>query len=197
VSCSCLHGQLLAALTLTRSVTISATTMNSRKNANSAPSSSAYLDSAHSSSAYLDSTGSDSTGSDSTRPNAESQLSPPSRKVVGLAIAYSAFFLIILWAAYNNRLPLEWLSQFPNYDKAGHVVLYCIPAYLGHRLLRRKHVRFLAQQLPLFPALFTLFTLTEELVQGFSPYRTLDIGDMFCSLAGIAMGYWLANRSHV
>ena len=118
----------------------------------------------------------------------------PSKKLIGFAIAYAAFFLITLWAAYNNRLPLTWLSQFPNYDKVGHVVLYCIPTYLGHKLLRRKHIRFLSQRLPLFPVLFTLFTLTEELVQGFSPYRTLDLGDMVCSLGGIALGYWLAQR---
>ena len=118
----------------------------------------------------------------------------PSKKIVGLAIAYSAFFLITLWAAYNNRLPLDWLSQFPNYDKVGHVVLYCIPTYLGHRLLRLKHIRLFSRRLPLFPILFTLFTLVEELIQGFSPYRTLDIGDMVCSLGGIALGYRLAQR---
>ena len=117
-----------------------------------------------------------------------------SRKTVGLAIAYAAFFCITLWAAYNNRLPLAWLSQFPHYDKVGHVVLYAIPTYLGHRVFNCKHVHFLAQRLALFPVLFTLFTLTEELVQGFSPYRTLDMGDMLCSLLGIGLGYWLAQR---
>ena len=119
----------------------------------------------------------------------------PSKLIVVCALSYAAFFLIALWAAYNNRLPLEWLSQFPNYDKVGHVVLFLIPTYLGHKLLRRKHFRLLGQKLPLFPALFTLFTLSEELLQGFSPYRTLDMGDMVCSLVGIAVGYWLARRS--
>lgn len=126
---------------------------------------------------------------------ASQQISNPSKKIVGITIAYTAFFLITLWAAYNNHLPLRWLSQFPNYDKVGHVVLYGIPTYLGHRVLRLKHVSFLAQRLPLFPALFTLFTLTEELLQGFSPYRTLDMGDMLCSLGGILMGYWIAQRA--
>lgn len=118
----------------------------------------------------------------------------PSKKIVGLAIAYTAFFLVTLWAAYNNRLPLAWLSQFPHYDKVGHVVLYCIPTYLGHRLWRLRHISILSRQLPLFPLLFTLFTLAEELVQGFSPYRTLDVGDMVCSLFGILLGYGLAQR---
>ena len=112
-------------------------------------------------------------------------------------MAYAAFFLGTLWAAYNNHLPLRWLSQFPNYDKVGHVVLYCIPAYLGHRVLRFKHISVFARRLPLFPVLFTLFTLTEELIQGFSPYRTLDVGDMLCSLVGILLGYWLAQRARM
>ena len=117
------------------------------------------------------------------------------RKIILLSSGYTLFFLITLFAAYTNRLPLEWLSQFPNYDKLGHLILYCIPTYLGHKLFKQKHLSLLGFSLPLFPALFTLFTLSEELIQGFSPYRTLDAGDMICSLAGIAGGYWLAQRT--
>jgi len=120
--------------------------------------------------------------------------SQSSRKIVVLAALYGLAFLITLWAAYNNRLPLVWLSQFPNYDKVGHVVLYCIPTYLGHRLCKQKHFKKFGLSIPFFPALFVLFTVTEELIQGFSPYRTLDPGDMICSLAGIGLGYWLAQR---
>lgn len=114
---------------------------------------------------------------------------------MALAIAYTCAFLIALWAAYTNRLPLVWLSQFPNYDKVGHVVLYCIPTYLGHRLCKQKHIKRLGLWLPVFPALFALFTIAEELTQGFSPHRTLDAGDMVCSLAGIGLGYWLAQKA--
>lgn len=122
-----------------------------------------------------------------------------SQKIAILAALYGVAFLTTLWAAYNNRLPLIWLSQFPNYDKVGHVVLYCIPTYLGHRLCKQKHLKRHFNQttlsLPVFPALFVLFTITEELIQGLSPYRTLDPGDMICSLAGIGLGYWLVQRS--
>lgn len=117
------------------------------------------------------------------------------KKIAVLAALYSCAFLIALWAAYNNRLPLVWLSQFPNYDKVGHVVLYCIPTYLGHRLCRQKHLKKIGLSLPVFPVLFALFTIAEELTQGFSPYRTLDMGDMICSLAGVGLGYWLAQRA--
>lgn len=108
---------------------------------------------------------------------------------------YAVLFLGILWAAYSNRLPLAWLSQFPGYDKVGHVVLYCIPTYLGHCLCGCKSWRVSGRALPVFPALFTLFTVSEELLQGWSPYRTLDGGDLICSMLGIAIGYGLAQRS--
>jgi polysaccharide biosynthesis protein VpsQ len=124
-----------------------------------------------------------------------------SKKIIALAFAYACFFFITLWAAYHNHLPLRWLSQFPNYDKLGHLVLYCIATYLGHRLCRQKHLSKSGAKngqifrIPVFPAFFVLFTITEELMQGFSPYRTLDAGDMVCSLLGITAGYWLAQRS--
>ena len=114
-----------------------------------------------------------------------------------MTAAYTCFFLITLWAAYSNRLPLTWLSQFPNYDKLGHLVLYGIPTYLGHRLCKQKHFKVSRVLLPVFPVLFLLFTVTEELAQGFSPYRTLDAGDLLCSLLGISAGYWLAQRSKI
>ena len=118
----------------------------------------------------------------------------PNRKIVFLASSYGLLFLILLWAAYTNHLPLQWLSQIPSYDKLGHVILYCVPSYLGHRLCRRKRFVTGRVSLPTFPTLFALFTVTEELIQGFSPYRTLDAGDLVCSLIGVGIGYWLVQR---
>lgn len=116
-----------------------------------------------------------------------------------MAGAYGLCFGVMLWAAYSDRLPLDLLSQIPNYDKIGHVVLYCMASYLGHRLCHYRHFKAASKlggvSLPVFPGLFTLFTVTEELLQQFSPYRTLDAGDLICSGVGIALGYWLAQRS--
>ncbi len=129
--------------------------------------------------------------------------------LAALTAAYACFFLATLWAAYGNHLPLTWLSQFSNYDKLGHLVLYCIPTYLGHRLCKQKHFKTSGWMnsktsslkngilLPVFPALFFLFAVTEELAQGFSPYRTLDADDLLCSFLGISAGYWLAQRSKI
>ncbi|MEL7331835.1 MAG: hypothetical protein AAFN12_06275 [Cyanobacteria bacterium J06560_2] len=122
---------------------------------------------------------------------------PPSVKIVILSAGYTLFFLVLLFLAYRGTLPVGRLTNFHNADKLGHLILYCIPSYLGHCLCRRKHYKIGGPQrlsIPVFPGLFTLFTVTEELVQGMSPNRTLDAGDMVCSLIGIAVGYWLAQR---
>ncbi|MBE9059602.1 hypothetical protein [cf. Phormidesmis sp. LEGE 11477] len=115
----------------------------------------------------------------------------PPAVIVLLSVLYCTFFLVMLAAAYTGDLPVAELSKINNFDKIGHVILYFIPTYLGHRLCRGKHVR---RAIPVFPSLFALFTIAEELVQGLSPNRTLDAGDMVCSLVGVAMGYWLAQR---
>lgn len=117
----------------------------------------------------------------------------PSKKIILLSAGYGLFFCIMLFYAYIGQLPVGWLMQFEYADKIGHLILYFIPSYLGHRLCGYRHIKRL--HLPFFPALFTLFTVAEELIQGFSPNRTLDAGDMVCSLVGIAVGYWWAQRS--
>jgi polysaccharide biosynthesis protein VpsQ len=128
-----------------------------------------------------------------TLPIIRSKSTAQSPKIIFLAAGYALFFLITLWAAYTDHLPLSLLAQIPYYDKFGHVILYCIPSYLGHRLCQQKHFKKRGGFLPVFPALFALFTVTEELIQGFSPHRTLDAGDLVCSFIGIAVGYWLAQ----
>jgi len=115
----------------------------------------------------------------------------PPIAIVLISIAYCTFFLVMLAVAYTGHLPVSEISEIPYFDKIGHLVLYCAPTYLGHRLCRGKHVKRL---IPVFPSLFALFTIAEELAQGLSPNRTLDAGDMLCSLIGIGAGYWLAQR---
>ncbi|MEM8505450.1 MAG: hypothetical protein AAF716_20145 [Cyanobacteria bacterium P01_D01_bin.1] len=114
----------------------------------------------------------------------------PPLAIVLLSAGYCAFFLVMLVVAYTGHLPVSELSKIHNFDKVGHLILYCIPTYLGHRLCRGRHIR---RVIPVFPSLFTLFTIVEELIQGLSPNRTLDAGDMLCSLIGIGVGYWLAQ----
>ncbi|MEL6139540.1 MAG: hypothetical protein AAFQ61_10930 [Cyanobacteria bacterium J06626_23] len=111
-----------------------------------------------------------------------------------LAGLYAGLFVVTLWAAYTGNLPLQPLHRIPNFDKVGHVVLYCLASYLGHRVLKLRHLRRWGLTLPVFPTLFGLFTLTEEVLQGLSPNRSLDAVDLICSFVGVALGYWLAER---
>jgi hypothetical protein len=115
----------------------------------------------------------------------------PPLAIVLLSAAYCTFFLVMLAVAYTGHLPVSEISKIHNFDKFGHLILYCIPTYLGHCLCRGKHIKRI---IPVFPGFFTLFAIAEELVQGLSPNRTLDAGDMLCSLIGIGAGYWLAQR---
>lgn len=111
-----------------------------------------------------------------------------------LALAYLGIFLVILYLAYTGNLP-QYLGTIPYYDKVGHVVLYSIATYLGHRVIQRRHLRVGRWSLPLFPLGFALWTGVEEVIQQFSPNRTLDLGDLICSGLGIALGYWLSQHS--
>ncbi|MEO1400313.1 MAG: VanZ family protein [Cyanobacteria bacterium J06635_1] len=124
----------------------------------------------------------------------KAQSSSSQRRVATLAAIYAALFCLTLWAAYTDNLPTHLLKTIPYYDKIGHLVLYFIPSYLGHRVLRNRHFNALGLRLPIFPALFGLFTVTEELIQGFSPYRTLDMVDLICGFVGIVIGYGLAQH---
>lgn len=114
------------------------------------------------------------------------------RNLVWLAAVYASLFVLILWAAYTNSLPLGLLRRIPYYDKIGHVVLYALASYLGHRVINKRHFKGI-RYLPVFPVLFGLAMTAEEIFQGLSPYRTLDSLDLVCSLGGIIFGYLLAQ----
>lgn len=121
-----------------------------------------------------------------------SKLNQPQRSITLLALGYGSLFLLILWGAYTNNLPLDLLKTIPYYDKIGHLVLYAMASYLGHRVLNRRHFKG-RRWLPTFPVLFGLVMTAEEMVQGISPYRTLDSWDLICSLSGVVLGYVLAQ----
>lgn len=79
-----------------------------------------------------------------------------------LAALYAAAFLVVLLLAYTGNSPPQ-LSRIPFYDKIGHVVLYGIATYLGHRVLGYRRVTVLTIGVP-FPLLFGIGTVSEELL---------------------------------
>jgi polysaccharide biosynthesis protein VpsQ len=113
-----------------------------------------------------------------------------SKSVKIWALVYAIAFLVTLILAYTGKLPPQ-LQYIPYHDKIGHVVLYFIATYLGHTLLGHRRLR---NGLPVFPILFTIFTISEEALQGFSPNRSLDSIDLIMSLLGIGLGYQIAER---
>jgi glycopeptide antibiotics resistance protein len=107
-----------------------------------------------------------------------------------LVVIYLIVFTLIIVLAYNHALP-EYLTKN---DKAGHVFLYGLATFLGQMAGNWRTVKFGAKALPLFPLLFFVFTVVEELAQSLSPNRTFDIGDLVASSFGIMIGYFLAER---
>lgn len=103
-----------------------------------------------------------------------------------------AGMLAIMQLAYLDRLPLR-LLRWPLADKALHFLLFGAAAFwlelwLGGRAWRVGRRRWpLALAAPL--ALATL----DELAQGFSAVRTVDLGDWLCGAAGVVV-FWLAAR---
>lgn len=110
-----------------------------------------------------------------------------------LALIYASLFSVLLALAYTGNLPSQ-LSVIPYYDKVGHVILYGIASYLGHRLLHRFTLRLGRYRIPLWVLAFSGWTLVEEGGQFFAPTRSLDAMDLVCSGLGISIGYWLAKK---
>lgn len=95
-----------------------------------------------------------------------------------------ALMLFITQLAYLGQLPLAVLT-LPFIDKFLHfalfgAVVFWLNAWLGGRAWRAN--------VPL--ALATL----EELLQGFSPVRSLDLFDWLCDVSGMLLGWWLSAR---
>jgi polysaccharide biosynthesis protein VpsQ len=113
------------------------------------------------------------------------------RTWAALGLVYAALFGVILVLAYSGNLPAQ-LAIIPHYDKPGHLILYGVATYLGHRVLRWRRVGQL--YLPIWVICFGSFTLIEEGIQAFAPHRSFDGLDIIMSCLGIGLGYWLAER---
>ncbi|CAN1213395.1 VanZ family protein [Tumidithrix helvetica PCC 7403] len=108
-----------------------------------------------------------------------------------LFASYWIVFTAIVVLAYNHALP-EFLTKN---DKAGHVFLYGLATFLGQMAGNYRTAKFWSWALPLFPLVFSIFTVVEELCQSLSPNRTFDIGDLVASCTGILIGYVLAEMN--
>lgn len=90
-------------------------------------------------------------------------------------------------------LLVNFYLAHPPYDKVGHFVLYGIASFLCHRATSKRMVNILNYPIPFGPALFTVFTAAEELLQAILPKRTASIEDFLFSFGGIVIFYWLGE----
>ncbi|MGK7929600.1 MAG: VanZ family protein [Spirulina sp.] len=109
------------------------------------------------------------------------------------ALVYAATLFMIGFFAYTNSLP-RYLHYIPYHDLLGHFILYGTASYLGDRVLRGRKLTLMGYRISLFALIFGIITVVEEYIQSFAPYRTFSWLDMICSLLGLWVGYWLAQR---
>ncbi|NEO28639.1 MAG: hypothetical protein F6K03_17615, partial [Kamptonema sp. SIO4C4] len=81
-----------------------------------------------------------------------------------IALLYAATLVFIGVSAYQQTLP-AYFNHIPHYDTIGHIVLYLIATYLGHRVLRFRKIPFFGYRLPLFPVIFSVITIGDEYLQ--------------------------------
>ncbi|MBE9187772.1 VanZ family protein [Microcoleus sp. LEGE 07076] len=110
-------------------------------------------------------------------------------------VACVLYFLMILsiMLVADMGLLVNFSLAHPPYDKVGHFVLYGIASFLCHRATGKKMMMVLNYPIPFGPALFTMFTAGEEMLQAILPNRTASIEDFLFSLGGILVFYWIGE----
>lgn len=97
-------------------------------------------------------------------------------------------YLVLLTAtilAYLRLVPLE-IKKIPYYDKIGHFMLFGTFAFLLDRALRQKNLKLGRISVSLAVVLVALYAAFDEVLQGFSLARSLDMTDFLSSFIGIA-----------
>ena len=117
----------------------------------------------------------------------------PSRKqwIIACVLYFLIIFSIMLTADTGKLV--NFPLAHPPYDKLGHFVLYGIASFLCHRAIGKKMMRLFNYSIPFGPAIFTVFTAAEEMLQAILPHRTASIEDFLFSFAGIAVFYWIGE----
>ncbi len=108
------------------------------------------------------------------------------------SVLYFLIILSIMLIADMGKL-VNFPLAHPPYDKLGHFVLYGIASFLCHRATGKKMMSLFNYAIPFGPAIFTVFTAGEEMLQGILPNRTASIEDFLFSFAGIAVFYGIGE----
>ncbi|MEG4804192.1 MULTISPECIES: VanZ family protein [unclassified Microcoleus] len=110
-------------------------------------------------------------------------------------VACVLYFLIILsiMLVADMGLLVNFPLAHPPFDKLGHFILYGISSFLCHRATGKKMMSVFNYPIPFGPALFTVFTAGEEMLQAILPNRTASIEDFLFSFSGIVVFYWIGE----
>ena len=107
------------------------------------------------------------------------------------AIGFIGFFIWIIIIADMGEGSLWWsfIDRIPYGDKFGHLGLVSTLSFLCNLAFARRESGRVSRTTWI---IFVILTL-EELSQGFSPHRHLDVFDWLADLAGLAVGQYSAR----
>jgi VanZ family protein len=113
-------------------------------------------------------------------------------KRIGLAAAYFAVVVLIIWLAdhRDTQTNFSWIQALPGGDKLGHFLILGGFAFVLNHALRCRTVTLGGKPLLLGNLVVLLLATAEETSQLFIPSRTFDLLD----LAADALGIWLVGR---
>ncbi|MGQ0600950.1 MAG: VanZ family protein [Anaerolineales bacterium] len=110
-----------------------------------------------------------------------------------LVIPQVMLALLASVAAYLGQVPL-WLVRWPYADKVLHFVLFGFAVFGLNLWLGGRRMKLGRWSVAPAIAVLLIAASLEELLQGFSPNRTLDVWDWLSNVAGIFFFWWLSEK---
>jgi tetratricopeptide (TPR) repeat protein len=108
---------------------------------------------------------------------------------LGLTALIAVLFGVNLFGSQVNQL----LLALPGIDKILHLVFFAI-LFPGLRAVTGRFVTNSATQTMVAGVAGVLIALSDELVQSFSPYRSVEVADLIADTSGLAIGWTLSAR---
>lgn len=102
---------------------------------------------------------------------------------------YILVLVAISVSAYLQLLP----SSLTANDKLGHFILLGTAGFFSHQALNQRMLKTALCPLPLGPALVSIVSVIDELLQMTSTVRSFDLVDMSANLIGIWLFYAIAE----